>query len=203
MENKRTPEQILADNLVYYRKEAGLTQLEIAEKFNYSDKSISKWERAEGIPDVIVLKALADFYGIKIDDFFKEKHIKIQVSKTAKRWFIVGLSTLLLWAILVACWAVFSIWLKGAFEWWLLFIYGIVGTGTLGIIWSSIYHKRALLLAAISTTIWAGCLSLFLSFLVYKVGELPYLYFLFLIGIPLQGLAIVWYFLRRSLNKKK
>ena len=44
MEENKTLEQIIAENLVYYRKESGLTQLEIAEKFNYSDKSISKWE---------------------------------------------------------------------------------------------------------------------------------------------------------------
>ena len=71
MEEKKSLEQIVADNLVYYRKAAGLTQLEVAEKFNYSDKSISKWERAEGLPDIMVLKALADFYDIRIDDFFR------------------------------------------------------------------------------------------------------------------------------------
>ena len=61
MEENKTPEQIIAENLVYYRKASGLTQLEIAEKFNYSDKSISKWERAEGMPDIFVLKSFADF----------------------------------------------------------------------------------------------------------------------------------------------
>ena len=65
--------EILAENLTYYRKAAGFTQLEIAEKFNYSDKSISKWERGEGVPDVFVLKALADLYGLTIDDFFNEE----------------------------------------------------------------------------------------------------------------------------------
>ena len=43
-----------------------LTQAELAEKINYSDKSISKWERGEGVPDIIILKQLADFYGITV-----------------------------------------------------------------------------------------------------------------------------------------
>jgi len=65
--------QTIADNLVGYRKKAGLTQQQLAEKLNYSDKAVSKWERAEAIPDVVVLKTIADIYGIKVDDFFSEQ----------------------------------------------------------------------------------------------------------------------------------
>ena len=55
MENnkKETTTQFIADNIAYYRKKMALTQLELAEKLNYSDKSISKWERAEGVPDIL------------------------------------------------------------------------------------------------------------------------------------------------------
>ena len=74
MENENKQQELLAKNLVYYRKASGLTQLELADKFNYSDKSISKWERGEGFPDVFVLKSLADFYGINVDDFYQEEH---------------------------------------------------------------------------------------------------------------------------------
>ena len=69
--------KILANNLIYYRKASGYTQLEIAEKLNYSDKSISKWERAEGVPDIFVLKALAELYGITIDDLFHKEQQKV------------------------------------------------------------------------------------------------------------------------------
>jgi transcriptional regulator with XRE-family HTH domain len=59
--------KVLADNIAYYRKKLNLTQLELAEKLNYSDKSISKWERAEGVPDIYVLKELSLFFGVPID----------------------------------------------------------------------------------------------------------------------------------------
>lgn len=62
--------QTIASNLSGYRKKAGLTQQQLADKLNYSDKAVSKWERAEAIPDVIVLKSIADIYGIRVDDFF-------------------------------------------------------------------------------------------------------------------------------------
>ena len=54
---------ILAENLIKYRKAANLTQAELAEKINYSDKAVSKWERAAGMPDVDVLKQIADLFG--------------------------------------------------------------------------------------------------------------------------------------------
>ena len=62
----------ISKNLIYYRTQAKLTQFELAQKLNYSDKSISKWERGAGIPDIVILKQLADLYNIKVDDFLKE-----------------------------------------------------------------------------------------------------------------------------------
>ena len=112
----KSKEQIIAENLIYYRKAAGLTQLEIAEKFNYSDKSISKWERAEGLPDVLVLKALADFYGIKVDDFFKEEKQKVSVSKKGRHWFIFGLSETLLWLVFGLAFVIFTLAMHDAFD---------------------------------------------------------------------------------------
>ena len=59
----------VADNIAFYRKRAGLTQLELAEKLNYSDKAISKWERGDGLPDLVVLNEMANIFGININDF--------------------------------------------------------------------------------------------------------------------------------------
>ena len=47
---------IVAVNLTNLRKANKITQLELAEKLNYSDKAISKWERGESLPDVVTLK---------------------------------------------------------------------------------------------------------------------------------------------------
>ena len=61
--------QLVAANLTALRKEHKLTQLQLAEQLHYSDKAVSKWERGESLPDLAVMKQLADFYGILIDDF--------------------------------------------------------------------------------------------------------------------------------------
>ena len=44
------------------RKEKGLTQQEVAEKLNVSNKTISKWERDEGYPEITMLLEIAKFY---------------------------------------------------------------------------------------------------------------------------------------------
>ena len=205
MEEKKSLEQIIADNLVYYRKAAGLTQLEVAEKFNYSDKSISKWERAEGMPDILVLKALADFYDIRVDDFFKEEKTKIPMTKKNKRWFIFGLSETLVWLVFGIFFTVFSIFIRDEFPWWLLFIYASAASSILAVVWAGIYHKRLYQLIATSCIVWTTIASIYLTALMVQLraGSLnPNLWLLFLIGVPLEILAILWYFLRKNLKKK-
>ena len=59
---------IFASNLIRLRTEAGWTQAELGEKLHYSDKSVSKWERAEAIPDALVLKTMAAIFGTTVDE---------------------------------------------------------------------------------------------------------------------------------------
>ena len=66
---------IIGKNLMALRKKKGLTQLQLAEQFNYSDKSISKWEKGEAMPAIDILKNLADFYGVTLD-FLTEEEIE-------------------------------------------------------------------------------------------------------------------------------
>lgn len=66
------PENI-AKNITALRKNAGMTQARLAEELGYSDKSISKWERAEGIPDVICLKRIADLFGVSVDEIISDE----------------------------------------------------------------------------------------------------------------------------------
>ncbi len=67
MDEKQDLVRILASNIAACRKKAGMTQAELAEKLGYSDKTVSKWERAEGLPDVLCLKRLAETFGVSTD----------------------------------------------------------------------------------------------------------------------------------------
>ena len=56
----------MANNIAQLRKSKGLTQLELAERLNYSDKAVSKWERGEGLPDVLVLSKMAEIFDVTL-----------------------------------------------------------------------------------------------------------------------------------------
>jgi len=72
MENTNEINRKIANNLMRFRKAAGYTQAELAEKINYSDKSVSKWESGNGIPDVYTLMQLAELYGVTLDAFVSD-----------------------------------------------------------------------------------------------------------------------------------
>ena len=63
---------IFASNLIRLRQSAGLTQAQLGEKLSYSDKTISKWERGEAIPDAFVLKQLAALFSVTVDALLEE-----------------------------------------------------------------------------------------------------------------------------------
>lgn len=72
--DKNLPD-IIAKNIADLRKANGMTQAGLAERLGYSDKSVSKWERAEGVPDVICLKKIADLFGVTVDYFLTVEHV--------------------------------------------------------------------------------------------------------------------------------
>ena len=206
MENDITNQQeLLAKNLAYYRKASGLTQLELADKFNYSDKSVSKWERGEGFPDIFVLKSLADFYGITVDDFYQSEHkaVKVSQNKKRKQTYLKLLSIGINWLVTVLTFFLLNTLLgkfapEAPFEPWLTFIYGTLTTGIILLVWEFIYHNRFLRMIAASIIIWTTALSIFLTFLVVMGLPLP---LIFVVAIPVEVLEIIWYLFRR--NRKK
>ena len=63
---------VVASKLIKLRQKEGFTQAELGEKLNYSDKTVSKWERGESIPDAFVLTRLAEIYGVTVDSLLRE-----------------------------------------------------------------------------------------------------------------------------------
>ena len=63
---------ITASNIINLRTKAGMTQSELAAKLSYSDKSVSKWERAESVPDAYVLKNMSEIFGVTVDYLLSE-----------------------------------------------------------------------------------------------------------------------------------
>lgn len=202
MKKEINQQELLAKNLVYYRKASGLTQLELAEKFNYSDKSVSKWERGEGFPDVFVLKSLADFYGINVDDFYASEHKQINTTNHSlrKQIYIKLLSVSIGWLVTLLTFFLLNTLLNDSvpFQTWLVFIYGIVIMGTVLLVWDFIYHHRFLRVIDTSIVIWSSAMTIYFTFLIIMNMNLP---LIFVVAAPLEVLEIIWFLFRN--NKKK
>lgn len=164
--------QLIAENIAYYRKQNGDTQAGLAEKLSYSDKSVSKWERGEGTPDVFILSKIAALYDITVQDLLREKKAP---KARAKRLLITILSVGLVWLVMTVlfCGAqIFGILERHA---WLLFIYGVPITGIVAEVFSALWWNQLSQILSSSLIIWGVGLSLQLSipgdslFLIYVI----------------------------------
>lgn len=59
---------LIGENIKRIRLERNLTQEEVAAHLGISFQSVSKWERGDGYPDITILPALSNYFGISIDE---------------------------------------------------------------------------------------------------------------------------------------
>ncbi len=141
----------VASNIIRLRTEAGMTQSELGEKLNYSDKTISKWERGEAIPGVTALKQMADIFGVTVD-FLISSHDKwisqkeqeqAEDEKAAAEYTSNGIILLSMLGIVTLAVLMFAIfWMLGSIE-WQVFIYAIPAALATGLVLNSILrHGR-------------------------------------------------------------
>lgn len=152
---------IVGENIAYYRKKMNLTQSELAEKLGYSDKSISKWERKEGIPSVIVLNELASFFGITLNDITKEVkiHKPFKHNKRVISFFYASIpffASLILFAIGLA----FDL----NYEIWKVILYGVCGSAITLFVFSIVHKQRLEMYAYLSIFIWVLATTVYLEF---------------------------------------
>ena len=175
---------IIADNLISLRKANKLTQLELAEKLNYSDKAISKWERGESLPDVVILKQLADMYGVGIDYIVTEHTDEVKERYRAPRPELNNklIITLLAWLSVWLLAAILYINFKIMFDqyYWMIWIWALPASSVILVVFSGIWGKRSMIITSVSLLIWTLILAVYLQILKYNIWSL------FLLGIPAQ-----------------
>ena len=188
-----TTREIIAENISVLRKAAKLTQAELAEKLNYSDKAVSKWERGESIPDVIVLAELATLFSVTVDYFLHahqedEKKPVIEADKKRTRLAIALTSCVSPYAVSVLLFFIFNEVYSSPGWLWKLFILPLPIVSGLSIVFSSIWsHNKLFVLASVSALLWTILLSIYVF--VFHVSSS---WLLFVIGAPLQIIILFW-----------
>ena len=192
----------VAKNIADFRKSAGLTQSELAEKINYSDKSVSKWERGEGLPDVYVLSQIAEICSVNAGDFFLDepKKLKSTVKRvsTKVRLVITALAVglVILFATIV-CMVLSLVNLAPKFI-GLAYFCAIPVSAIVLIVFTAIWFKRQWSFLSITPLIWSVAVGIWMYVPVQNIA------FVFALAAALQILTVLWYILLwvRSRDKK-
>ena len=194
----------LGANIASYRKRFRMTQAALAEKINYSDKAVSKWERGESIPDLPTIVLLAELFEVTVDDLIVdpdalpettgkvEKIMSAAVEKTLKRKAnkraILGLSSMLVWFVALLAYVLFSsLDLENS---WLAFIYAFpincIVLLTLRSAWRDFRWNQTL----VSGIVWGALASIYATLLVLLQLNI---WKVFLLGIPGQLAIFFWF----------
>lgn len=189
--------KVVAENITKLRTSMNLTQAQLGEKLNYSDKSISKWERGESVPDVFVLKKIADLAGVTVDYIITPHSADEEVKPEQKTWHrysrrFITLTVLAgIWALAVLIFVI--LWLTGT-VYWLTFVYAIPVSLITLLVLNSVWGDRSWNLYIVSGLVWGIICSIYLSALKYNWWQL------FLLGIPAQIIIIFAFSIK---NKQK
>ena len=192
---------IVAKNLTELRKAKNLTQGELATQLNYSDKSISKWENGDSLPDIAVLCEVAQLYGVTLNDLVKENAVeKLGEKKSAFAKFEkIELSNnviiFCLWisvVFLIATLLFVYLRLNGIADCWQAFMWAFPVCAVMFLRFNKkIGGNRRNYFIGWTILVWSILIATFFQFYDYK------LYLIFLVALPIQ--AIIW--LSSKLNK--
>ena len=195
---------ISASNIIKLRTGAGLTQAELGEKLNYSDKTISKWERGEAIPDAYVLTQMAEIFGVTVDYLLsshdaweppeqqEEKERKQEEHRYSVNM-IIAISVLGIWTMALTIFVM--LWLFDIIL-WQTFIVALPVSILTYMVLICVFRRRRHLQFVIA----AFVLSLFI--LLYFTLPMQKPWQLFLIAIPAEILVFLSCNIRRRPRKK-
>lgn len=207
----------IGKNIASYRKCAGLTQAGLAEKLNYSDKAVSKWERGESIPDVITLAQLAELFEITVNELVADPDVlpgdnpgnlekaMTQVSekalkRKANKNIILGLSSILVWFVALLSFVILSSFPMLEKYSFLMFFYAIPANAIVALSLRSAWRDFRWNKGLISAIVWGSLLSIHVSLLIFLDFNMWKIY---LLGIPGQIAVFLWFRMYRPMKEKE
>lgn len=160
---------IIADNISSLRQAAGMTQAELGEQLNYSDKLISKWERGEAAPNAYTLKALSEVFGVPVDALFTDHRggetVAYSLQKTERKKFsnralIAGISVCGIWLLAMLIYVILGATVDSLPE---IFVYALPAALVLILVLNSVWNRGkrnfiiiGVLLVSIAMTVYVA-----------------------------------------------
>lgn len=189
----------VAKNITELRLLNNMTQMELAEKLNYSDKTISKWERAESSPDISILVEIADLFGVTLDYLVKSENIEEAVKETRQneakynRRVISYISESIVWFIALFAFILTTLITSRATFQWLYFVYALPISLIVRLVFNSIWFNPRKNYFIISGLVWSILGAIHITFLHFGINVA----LIYLLGVFGQIVIILWSHIRK------
>ena len=190
---------IVAKNIAELRLLNNMTQLELAEKLNYSDKTISKWERAESSPDIAVLVEIADLFGVTLDYMVRSENIEQQVKENKQQEarynhrVITYISEFCAWFVAIFAFIITSLIVQKMTFQWLYFVYALPIVLIIRLVLNSIWFNPRNNYLIISALMWSVLAAIHMTFLYFGINVA----LIYVLGIAGQIAIVLWSFIKR------
>lgn len=194
---------IVAKNISELRQSHHMTQLELAEKINYSDKAISKWERAESSPDISVLVDIADVFGVTVDYLIKAEHAQMPVieSDTPKRQYnrkpIAYIAESGAWLAAIVAFIITTLIVKEMTFQFLYFVYALPVVLIVKLVFNSIWFNPRNNYCIISVLMWSILAAVHITCLYLGIDVT----LIYLLGVAGQIVVVMWSFICKPKGK--
>ena len=190
---------VVAKNIAELRILNNMTQLELAEKLNYSDKTISKWERAESSPDIAVLVQIADLFGVTLDYMVRSENIDEQVKENKQKearynhQAITYISESCAWFVALFAFIITSLIIQEMTFQWLYFVYTLPIVLIIRLVFNSVWFNPRNNYLIISALMWSVLAAIHITFLYFKINVA----LIYLLGVAGQIVIVLWSFIKR------
>ncbi len=196
---------IVARNITELRLLNNMTQLDLAQKLNYSDKTISKWERGESTPDINVLVNIADIFGVSLDYLVRSENIDEQVTKNRletssyNKRAVTLISEGTVWFVALFAFIITSLVTSKASFQWLYFVYAMPIMLIVRLVLNSIWFNPRQNYIIVSLLMWSILTAIHISFLYFGINVA----LIFLLGVLGQIIIVLWSFIYKPSKKHK
>ena len=197
---------VIAENISSLRRVHGMTQAELAERINYSDKAVSKWERGESVPDISVLKEIADIFNVSVDYLITSDHTEEAVKpavndrrRLINRVSVTSISVILVWLVATLSFVVVDIVAPSLGAHWLAFVYAVPTSMIVWLVFNSIWFNRRRNFLIISLLMWTSLAALTMTLMPLTID----IWKILVLGVPGQAIILLWSRLRRAPKAKR
>ena len=191
----------VASNLIRLRTAAGMTQFELGQLLNYTDKAVSKWERAESLPDIFVLKKIADIFGVSVDyiisphDEWEKTPAKLEERKFRPA-IVATITAAGIFTVAVILFVIF--WILGSIE-WSIFVYAVPVTAVTMLVFNSVWNGGKGNVVLVSLLVISIIAALYT--MLYRINHVN-LCQCFIIAIPAELIVVLsFHVLKRNKDK--